>query len=181
VSDPVEAPSDGAMGNDAAPAGPVDETRHGVPLSHAHGQVVLHPTRQEYPGVVQALFDEGFLVAVDLTGVDYLTHPGRTLPDGVEPGRFEVVVNLLSHTTRERVRLRVQVPADDVVVPSITDVHPGVESSERETYDMFGIVFDGHPDLTRILLPEDWAGFPLRKDQDPGRIPVQFKGPAPSR
>jgi NADH-quinone oxidoreductase subunit C len=176
-------PMEGGTEHDAAPSagGDADATRHGVPVSWSRGQQVLHPSREAYPGVVQALFDEGFLVAVDLTGVDYLTHQGRVLPDGVTPERFEVVVNLLSHTLRERVRLRVQVPASDPVVPSITGIHPGCDSSERETWDMFGIGFDGHPDLTRILLPEDWIGFPLRKDQDSGRIPVQFKGPAPAR
>ena len=90
--------------------------------------------------------------------------------------RFEVVVNLLSIERRERVRVRVQVPGDDPTVPTLFDVHPGSEAHERETFDMFGIVFEGHPDLTRILMPEDWHGHPLRKDYDPGRIPVQFKG-----
>ena len=73
-------------------------------------------------------------------------------------------------------RLRVQVPDDDPVVPSLFDVHPGTEALEREVFDMFGIRFDGHPDLTRILMPEDWIGHPLRKDYAIGRIPVQFKG-----
>ena len=77
---------------------------------------------------------------------------------------------------RERIRLRVQVPADDTNVPSLFDVHPGTEAHERETFDMFGITFDGHPDMTRILMPEDWDGHPLRKDYDQGFIPVQFKG-----
>jgi NADH-quinone oxidoreductase subunit C len=61
-------------------------------------------------------------------------------------------------------------------VPSLFDVHPGTEAHERETFDMFGIVFTGHPDPTRILMPEDWDGHPLRKDYDQGSIPVQFKG-----
>jgi NADH-quinone oxidoreductase subunit C len=177
VSEPTAAPDGGAAHLHAAPPA----VRHGAPVSDSLGQQVLHPSRRAYPEVVQALFDEGYLVAVDLTGVDYLTHPGRTLPEGVSPGRFEVVVNLLSHARRDRVRLRVQVPAEDPVVASITGIHPGLESSERETYDMFGIVFADHPDPTRILMPEDWIGHPLRKDQDAGRIPVQFKGPAPAR
>ena len=95
---------------------------------------------------------------------------------GVRPERFEVVVNLLSMPRRERIRLRVQVPESDAVLPSLFDVHPGTEAHERETYDMFGITFDGHPDMTRILMPEDWNGHPLRKDYAIGRIPVQFKG-----
>ena len=82
----------------------------------------------------------------------------------------------MSHEKRERLRIRVQVPEGDAVVPSLFDVHPGTEAFEREVYDMFGIRFDGHPDLTRILMPEDWEGHPLRKDYGIGRIPVQFKG-----
>ena len=85
-------------------------------------------------------------------------------------------MNLLSISRRERLRLRVQVPADDCTVPSLYDIHPGAEAHERETFDLMGISFEGHPDLTRILMPEDWIGHPLRKDYDTGRIPVQFKG-----
>jgi NADH-quinone oxidoreductase subunit C len=113
---------------------------------------------------------------VDLTGVDYLQMPNRTVGAGVAPERFEVVVNLLSISRRERLRVRVQVPGDEPTIATLFDVHPGSEAHERETFDMFGIVFEGHPDLTRILMPEDWQGHPLRKDYDPGRIPVQFKG-----
>lgn len=155
---------------------PAVERMHGVPLTTSRGQLVLHPSRDEYLDVVRALRDEGYLVCVDVTGVDYLTHPGRTdLPPGVTPERFEVVVNLLNHGTRSRVRLRVQVPEGDCRLASLWELYPGTEAAERETYDMFGIAFDGHPDLTRILMPEDWIGHPLRKDYDSGRIPVQFK------
>jgi NADH-quinone oxidoreductase subunit C len=142
----------------------------------AHGQKVLFVRRDGYLSVVKSLLADGFDMCVDLTGVDYLTHPGRTLPGGVQPGRFEVVVNLLSLSRRERIRLRVQVPESDTTLPSLFDVHPGTEAHERETYDMFGIVFEGHPDMTRILMPEDWHGHPLRKDYSQGAIPVQFKG-----
>jgi NADH-quinone oxidoreductase subunit C len=72
--------------------------------------------------------------------------------------------------------VRVQVPESEPTVPSLFDVHPGTEAMEREVYDMFGITFDGHPDLSRILMPEDWIGHPLRKDYAVGQIPVQFKG-----
>ena len=152
------------------------ETQHGCPVVVSHGQRVLLVDRSEYVRVVKALADEGFDMCIDLTGVDYSAMPDRALAAGVAPGRFEVVVNLLSITNRERIRLRIQVPEDDCTVPSIFDVHPGAEAHERETFDMFGIVFDGHPDMTRILMPEDWDGHPLRKDYDQGRIPVQFKG-----
>jgi NADH-quinone oxidoreductase subunit C len=114
-------------------------------------------------------------MCVDLTGVDYLQHAGRTVPDGVVAERFEVVVNLLDMRQRRRVRVRVQVPAEDAVLPTLFDLYPGTEAMEREVFDMFGIEFDGHPDLTRILMPEDWIGHPLRKDYEVGRIPVQFK------
>jgi NADH-quinone oxidoreductase subunit C len=139
---------------------------------------VLHPGREDLIDLVRALRDdEGFRVCIDLTAVDYLAYEGvRELPPGVEPERFEVVVGLLSLETGERLRLRVQVPADDATCPSLFDVHPGTEALEREVYDMYGIEFTGHPDLTRILMPEDWDGFPLRKDYPVGAIPVQFKG-----
>ena len=69
-----------------------------------------------------------------------------------------------------------QIPESQPTLPSLFDIHPGTEALEREVFDMFGIRFDGHPDLTRILMPEDWEGYPLRKDSPVGAIPVQFKG-----
>ena len=151
-------------------------TRYDVPMTESHGQAVLHPGRDALVDTVTAIRDDGFNVLIDLTAVDYSASLARDLPHGVEPERFELVVNLLSHAKRERVRLRVQVPEDEPVVASLFDVYPGSEALERETYDMFGITFDGHPDLTRILMPEDWTGHPLRKDYGVGSIPVQFKG-----
>jgi NADH-quinone oxidoreductase subunit C len=148
---------------------------HGCPVTQTHGQEVIHSTREQYLDVAKSLADEGYTVALDLCGVDYLQHMGRPLPEGVVPERFEVVVQLLDIANRRRTRLRVQVPENDPVVESMFDLHPGTEAAERETYDMFGIEFDGHPDLTRILMPEDWEGHPLRKDYDIGQIPVQFK------
>ncbi|MEN9506774.1 MAG: NADH-quinone oxidoreductase subunit [Actinomycetota bacterium] len=149
---------------------------HGCPLVTSHGQTVLHVPRDRYTKVVRTLLADGFEMCADVTGVDYLTFMGRSLPDGVVAERFEVVVNLLSMRDRSRIRLRVQVPEDDAAVPSLFDMYPGTEAMEREVYDMFGIVFTDHPDLTRILMPEDWDGHPLRKDYEIGRIPVQFKG-----
>ena len=152
------------------------ETLHGCPELSSHGQKVLLVPRDSYVQVVKALLADGFDMCVDLTGVDYLGMPSRSVGHGVTAERYEVVVNLLSLSRRERIRLRVQVPGSDAVMPSLFDVHPGTEAHERETYDMFGISFDGHPDMTRILMPEDWHGHPLRKDYDQGSIPVQFKG-----
>jgi NADH-quinone oxidoreductase subunit C len=126
--------------------------------------------------VVEALCDDGYVICIDVTAVDYLAHPHRDVAPGVERERFEVVAQFLNHEQRSRVRLRVQVPADDPTLPSIVDVYPGADAMEREVFDMFGISFDGHPDLTRILMPEDWDGHPLRKDYAVGAIPVQFKG-----
>ncbi len=119
---------------------------------------------------------DGFDQLIDLTAVDYLTYGAdRGLPEGVKPERFEVVASMLSHERRERLRMRVQVPADDPTLSTLFDLWPGAENLEREVFDMFGIVFEGHPDMSRILMPEDWSGHPLRKDYDSGQIPVQFK------
>ena len=159
---------------DEHPDEPLTEL-HGCPLTDSHGQTVLHPGRDQYLDVLKALTDDGYAMVVDLTGVDYLEHPGRPLPDGVTPERFEVVVNLLDIRLRRRLRVRVQVPEDDARLPTLFDLHPGTEAMEREVFDMFGVSFTDHPDLTRILMPEDWVGHPLRKDYDVGRIPVQFK------
>lgn len=138
------------------------------------GEVVF-PTREQYIPVAQSLRDGGFEMCADLCAVDYLAHFDRRLPEGTAAERFEVVVNLLSLSQVRRVRLRVQVPAADATLPTLFDLYPGVEAMEREAYDLFGIVFTGHPDMTRILLPEDWEGHPLRKDYGVGRVPVQFK------
>jgi NADH-quinone oxidoreductase subunit C len=154
---------------------------HGVPLTDSRGQRVLHPSREQYVKVVKALLDDTYTMCSDLTAVDYLLHMQRALPAGIAAERFEVVVNLLSLERRERIRLRVQVPVDDACVPTLFDLYPGTEAMEREVYDMFGIAFTDHPDLTRILMPEDWEGHPLRKDDQPNRIPVQFSTDFSSR
>ncbi len=174
--DDTELPSEQHPAEDAVDPGP--EPIHGVPTTVSLGQVVAHPSREQHVKFVEDLHADGYTVCLDLTGVDYLTHPGRTnLPAGVTPERFEVVLSFIRHADASRLRARVQVPESDPSLPSISHIHPGCEGHERETYDMFGIGFDGHPDLTRILLPEDWIGHPLRKDYDSGRIPVQFKAP----
>ncbi|HYF45273.1 MAG TPA: NADH-quinone oxidoreductase subunit C [Acidimicrobiales bacterium] len=160
---------------EAAPPEPPPE-RYGVPLTDSLGQEVLHPSREQYRGVVEALCEDGYITCIDVTAVDYVAHPHRPTAPGVAPERFEVVAQFLDLEQRRRVRLRVQVPADDPTIASIVDVYPGADALEREVFDMFGITFDGHPDLTRILMPEDWDGHPLRKDYAVGAIPVQFKG-----
>lgn len=151
---------------------------HDCPTTNALGQDVVFVSRDRYLDVLGKLVADGFDMCVDLTAVDYLTHPGRTLPEGVEAERYEVVVNLLSLAHRRRLRVRVQVPESEPTVASAFGLYPGTEAMEREVFDMFGIAFTGHPDLTRILMPEDWDGHPLRKDYAQGRIPVQFKGAA---
>jgi NADH-quinone oxidoreductase subunit C len=166
-----------ATDGDATSAAPVPGSGgSSARLRRGAAPELLFPTREQYLTVVGDLKDEGFELCADLCAVDYLTHPGRTLPEGVAAQRFEVVVNLLSLSQVRRVRVRVQVPADDAEIPTLFDHYPGTEAMEREAYDLFGIVFTGHPDMTRILLPEDWEGHPLRKDYGVGRVPVQFKG-----
>lgn len=159
-----------------APTGGSDSGGTRSRLPGRQVQETVFPSRDEYLETVRTYRDGGFEMCVDLCAVDYLTHRDRELPADVPDERFEVVVNLLSLSAARRMRVRVSVPESDPVVASLFEVYPGVEAMEREAYDMFGILFDGHPDLTRILMPEDWEGHPLRKDYGVGRIPVQFKG-----
>lgn len=151
------------------------DTLHDCPVVDHLGATVVHCNRDQYLLLCKGLKEDGYALPVGVTGVDYLTHPGRQLPDGIQAERFEVVVELLSLEHRKRIRVRCQVPAGDPRLPSLFEVWRGTEAHERETYDMFGISFDGHPDPSRILMPEDWEGHPLRKDYDIGHIPVQFK------
>ena len=151
-------------------------TAPGVPaVIGANGVDVHFPSRDRYHGLLLDLRDDGFALLADLCAVDYLIHPGRALPEGVTPERFEVTVALRSLTPPRLVRIRVQIPEDDPSLATAWDVYPGAEAMEREAFDLFGIRFVGHPDLTRILMPEDWEGHPLRKDYGVGRVPVQFK------
>jgi NADH-quinone oxidoreductase subunit C len=159
----------------AAPAAPSSVLPEVPRLPDQLVDQLAFPHRETYHHMVAAFRDAGFEMCADLCAVDYLTHPGRSLPDGVGAERFEVVVNLLSLSMRQRVRVRVQVPEDDPAVDSVVDIYPGADAMEREAYDLIGIVFIGHPDMTRILMPEDWEGHPLRKDYGVGRVPVQFK------
>ena len=113
---------------------------------------------------------------MDVTAVDHLGDVERIVIEGVAPERFEIVANFLSHTRNRRIRVITEVPVDDTTIASITPVYAGMSFAEREVYDLYGITFDGHPDLTRILMPDDWVGHPLRKDDAPARVPVTFKG-----
>jgi NADH-quinone oxidoreductase subunit C len=164
---------------DEAQQAPVPERRHGAAVTWSHGQEVLHVSRDGYVELIGALLGEGFVLCADLCAVDYSERPLRILPEDTVPERFEVVVNLLCMEPPGRVRIRVQVPENEPTIPTLFALYPGTEAMEREAFDLFGIVFSGHPDLTRILMPEDWEGHPLRKDYAIGRVPVQFKA-APS-
>jgi NADH-quinone oxidoreductase subunit C len=145
------------------------------------GQPVVHVARESFADVAQFLRDEQqFTMLVDVTVVDHLLDGVRAVVPGVQHERFEVVANYLSHTRNRRVRVIAQVPAADPSVPSLTGVYLGANFPEREAFDMFGVDFTGHPDMTRILMPDDWVGHPLRKDNPPARVPVTFKGdPSP--
>ena len=172
-----DAPAAEVSEAEAAPPPPPE--LFGFPLDDTTGQTVVFVPADQYLAFCKRMVDDTFTMCADVTAVDYLKMPGRRLPAhvlaaGIVPERFELVVNLLSMQRHQRVRIRVQLPADALTVASLFDLWPGSEAMEREVYDMFGIVFDGHPDLTRILMPEDWDGYPLRKDYEIGRIPVQF-------
>ena len=163
------------MSGDCAP-GPVagaDQVlaslREAVPsveVGRSAGDDVIRVPARDLVRLAEAARACGFEMCSDITVVDYL---------GIRRVRFEVVVNLLSLQHNRRLRVRVPVPESEPEVPSLVPVYPGANFLEREAYDMFGIRFAGHPDLTRILMPDDWVGHPLRRDFDVGAVPVQFK------
>ncbi|GAB2484158.1 NADH-quinone oxidoreductase subunit C [Jatrophihabitans fulvus] len=132
-------------------------------------ELTLYLAREHLVGVAKTLRDDPnlrFELCSSVSGVDYLGSANR----------LHSVVQLRSMTYRRRVRLEVAVPVEDPHVPSLTSIYPTADWQERETFDMFGIVYDGHPALTRILMPDDWDGHPQRKDYPLGGIPVQYKG-----
>src|SRR4051794_14450953 len=134
------------------------------------GEITFHVRRQDLPGVAKALRDDPalrFEFCAGVSGVHYPDDAGREL---------HAVYHLMSMTFNRRIRLEVAAPDADPHIPSIVDVYPTNDWHERETYDMFGIIFDGHPSLTRILMPDDWPGHPQRKDYPLGGIPVEYKG-----
>jgi len=138
----------------------------GVQFATSLGDAVVRVGREDLVAFATAAREAGLTTFIDLCAVDYLCRP---------EGRFEVVIGLLSMQHSLRLRILVGVPGDDALVPSLTGVFAGANFYEREAYDLFGIRFSGHPDLTRILLPDDWEGHPLRKDHPAGSVPVQFK------
>ena len=138
------------------------------------GELTLHIKREKLIEVAKVLRDKLlFEVCLGVSGVHYPEDKGREL---------HAVYPLLSMTNNRRIRLEVSVPDLDAHIPSLVEVWAGNNWHERETYDMFGIIFDGHPALTRILMPDDWPGHPQRKDYPLGGIPVEYIGatvPAP--
>jgi NADH-quinone oxidoreductase subunit C len=121
----------------------------------------------EWLGRARGLADEGWELR-DLAGVDTSGLKGFE-------SRFEIVVQVLHAERKERITLHIMAAGDPPTVPSIVDVWPTANFMEREAYDMFGVVFEGHPNLTRILMPDEWEGHPLRKDYGVGKVPVEFK------
>jgi NADH-quinone oxidoreductase subunit C len=134
------------------------------------GEITFYVRRESIVDVCRTLRDEDalrFELCSSVSGVDY----GADVPQ-----RLHVVYHLTSMTYRRRIRLEVSLDVEDAHVPSVVEVYPTADWHERETWDMFGIVFDGHPALTRILMPDDWEGHPQRKDYPLGGIPVEYKG-----
>jgi NADH-quinone oxidoreductase subunit C len=135
-----------------------------------HGEMTLHIKREHLLEVAQTLRDAPdlrFELLSSISGVDYL---------GIDPRRLHSVYHLLSMTHRRRIRLEVAVTVEDPHIPSLVGVYPTADWHERETWDFFGIIYDGHHGLTRIMMPDDWDGFPQRKDYPLGGVPVEYKG-----
>jgi NADH-quinone oxidoreductase subunit C len=134
------------------------------------GELTFHVRREKLPQVADKLLHDPalrFEIFSGVSGVHYPHEDGREL---------RAVYHLLSITFNRRLRLEVSAPDADPHIPSVTDVYPAANWHERETWDFFGIVFDGHPALTRIEMPDDWLGHPQRKDYPLGGIPVEYRG-----
>jgi len=136
----------------------------------AHGELTLHVRREHLVAVARQLRDDPSLAFELCLGVSGTHYPG-------EPGsELHAVYHLLSISRNRRIRLEAAAPDADPHIPSVVDVYPTCDWHERETWDFFGIVFDGHPALTRIEMPDDWKGHPQRKDYPLGGIPVEYRG-----
>ena len=134
------------------------------------GEITFQVRREQLLDVMRALRDDPelrFEMCMGVSGVHYPHEEGREL---------HAVYPMMSVTHNRRVRIEVTCPDGDHHIPSITSLYPGNDWHERETFDFFGIVFDGHPALTRIEMPDDWPGHPQRKDYPLGGIPVEYKG-----
>ena len=134
------------------------------------GQLTLYVPKDRLIEVVRAARDDDELRFETCTSVSAVHYPDET---GEE---FHVVYSLLSMTHNRRILLEVTTSAAEPVIDSVTGVYPHADWHEREAWDMFGIIFTGHPGLTRILMPDDWDGHPLRKDYPLGGVPIEFKG-----
>jgi NADH-quinone oxidoreductase subunit C len=135
-----------------------------------HGELTFHVRRERLPEVAARLRNQpdlAFELCLGVSGVNYPADVGREL---------HAVYHLLSIRHNRRVRLEVAAPDADPHVPTLIDVYPTCDWHERETWDFFGIIFDGHPALTRIEMPDDWRGHPQRKDYPLGGIPVEYRG-----
>jgi NADH-quinone oxidoreductase subunit C len=115
------------------------------------------------------LKDDGFRLLLFLTCVDHLVDASRQWP-----GRYEIVYQLRNMDTLEQIRVRTFIDGDPPHIDSVHDLFPPANWDERETYDMFGVIFNEHPDLSRILMPDDWVGHPLRRDYPVGGEVVEF-------
>ena len=134
------------------------------------GEITFYVRREDLVAVAQILRDDADLRFEFCAGVSGVHYPGET-------GReLHAVYHLLSMTHNRRIRVEVTAPDADPHIPSIVSVYPTNDWHERETWDFFGIIFDGHPALTRIQMPDDWPGHPQRKDYPLGGIPVEYKG-----
>ena len=140
----------------------------------ANGELTLYVPRERLLDVLRLLRDDHdlrFELLSSVSGVDYLNHPQLA-----DERRLHAVYHLTSLSYRRRVRVEVAVTVEDPHVPSAVGLYPTADWHERETWDFFGIVFDGHPNLTRIEMPDDWSGHPQRKDYPLGGVPVEYKG-----
>jgi len=135
-----------------------------------HGEITYFVRREHLSTVMQTLRDEAALRFEYFSGVSGVHYPDQT-------GReLHAVYHLVSFTHNRRIRVEVTCPDSDRHIPSVVTTYPNADWHERETWDFFGIIFDGHPFLTRIQMPDDWAGHPQRKDYPLGGIPVEYKG-----